>query len=722
MRKPVLFALLTAALAIPAFAQDARHQSFIAYEDGGTVIRSEDSAEAEAQRNMPVYPGDEIVTGRRGRAEVRLSDGNIVGIDRATSLRLRSILDSYEGDAAETVAELRFGKVAIHRTDIGRDHVRLDTDSASYVANDEAIYSVESDGRGRDRVRVFAGALEVRTPNRSSRMRAGESANVDDQGLFDLVGSPGSDDFEEWFIDRAERYNGYKSRHLDRRLAYWADDLDDHGRWVYINGIGWSWRPYVEASWRPYYNGYWHHSRGGFMTWVSYDPWGWGPYHYGRWAYDPGFGWVWVPGYGYAPAWVYWSYGPSYIGWAPAGWWDCYRPYYSWAYDPYRDYRDFGFGFYGRIRINEFDLRPWTFIDSNTISSRRIDRAALTIDAVKTRLGRNSDGYTTVVAQGPRFTREEMRDPASAIKRRSILDGTGSATRGTQVTDVSPFIRRDPDPGNGLRDRVVRGRSAAPVAGTPSDATRAGGVAPIGRGSVAPIGRGSVAPIGGGSPAPIDRGDSGSAGRVDRGNAGSVDRGGSDRSGSGAVDRGSDRGNGGATTGGRSGSGTWRGRVVGGDRPKNVTPPPTQSTTPPPQQGPRESTGWRDRPTTGAPSSDAPTVREPRSGSGDVPRRVIDRIGGARVYPRSSGGDRGTSTRSGSSSGSRERGVRSGGSSGSSRPTTTRSDSGSRSSGSSTSSSSSSSSSSSGSSRPSSTSSSSSSRPPSGGGKVERNQ
>ena len=308
MRKAALLPLIfTLALAGPAMAEE-KHQSYLSYEDGGTIVRSgEDGEEIEAHRNVPVYPGDEVVTARRGRAEVRLSDGNIIGIDRASALLFRSILDSYEGDGNETVVELKYGKVAVHRTDIGRDHVRLDTDNASYVAEYEAVYSVEADARGRDRVTVFDGSIEVRTPSRATRLREGESANVDDRGVFDLIGDQrtAADEFERWFLNRADRFGKYNNRYMDRRLSYWSDDLDDHGRWVYVTGIGWSWRPLVAVGWRPYYNGRWS-NRYGAMTWVSYDPWGWGPYHYGRWAYDGGYGWVWVPGYGYSPAWVYW--------------------------------------------------------------------------------------------------------------------------------------------------------------------------------------------------------------------------------------------------------------------------------------------------------------------------------------------------------------------------------------------------------------------------------
>ncbi|HYK03021.1 MAG TPA: FecR family protein [Thermoanaerobaculia bacterium] len=645
MKKAFLLSLLTLLAAVSSFADDERHQSYLSYDDGGTIVKSgEDGREIEAHRNLPIYPGDEIVTARRGRAEVRLSDGNIIGIDRTTALRVTSVLDAYEADANETVVELRYGKIAVHRTDIGRDHVRLDTGSASYVAERLSVYSVETDSNGRDRVTVFAGAIEVRTPSRTTRLRSGESATVDDRGVYDLAGDQrdSADDFERWFLKRADRFDNYQNRYVDRRLGYWADDLDDHGRWVHVTGIGWGWRPYVSAGWRPYYNGYWHHGRGGSLVWVSYDPWGWGTHHYGRWAFDPGFGgWFWVPGYGYSPAWVYWSYGSGYIGWAPAGYWDCYRPYYNWAYHPYRNYgaRNFGFGFNGRVRVGEFDLRPWTFVDSNTLISNRIDRAALTTDAVKNRLGRSKDGFVPITGGPARFTREEVRDPAEAIRRRGI-DGrmTGRET-GAPPADMTPFVRRDTDLGTTIRDRVVRSRGAAPtpVAGAPATLPRSGG--------------GSAA-----TPA---------TGGVDRRRAG----GGEGRIGRepGTTPRATPATPAPAT--GETAAPSWRGRIGErrADRPERQVTPGDSTTTTPRPSGRNDS--WRNRVRTEG-SSDTTSDRRSsgssdRSSAGgsssDVPRRVIDRIGGARVVPRegstSGGSSTGSSSGSSRESGSRDRGT-----------------------------------------------------------------
>lgn len=680
MKKAALLSLCTVVLAFPLLAGEdrERHQSYLSYDDGGTIVRSgEDGSEIEASRNLPIYPGDEIITSRRGRAEVRLSDGNIIGVDRATALRFLSMLDSYEGENGETVAELKYGKVAIHRTDLGRDSVRVDTDNASYIAGDEAVYSVETDSRGRDRAMVFDGTLEVRTRQRTTRLRTGESASVDDNGVFDLIGDQrtAADDFERWFLRRAERFGSYNGRHMDRRLAYWSDDLDEHGRWVFVTGIGYSWRPYVTAGWRPFYNGYWH-SRNGCLTWVSYDPWGWGTNHYGRWAFDPGYGWVWVPGYGYSPAWVYWMYGSGYTGWAPAGWWDCHRSYYSWAYNPYRNDPTYhGFGFYGRVRVSEIDLRPWTFVDSRGIISTRVDRAALTTDAVKQRLARSRDGFNTVSGSPARFTREEWNDPADVIRRRGI-GGTQTGRETGAPEDMTPYFRRDGDISGPVRDRIARGRGTqgggTTPGGVPSRGTGggSGSVAPIGRGSIAPIGRGSIAPIGRGSIAPIDGRRSGDtpSGRVNRGTAtppsGSqpADSGSTGRRG---IDRGREADPGAGET--PRPVPNWRDRPRSGE-PAGTTP--TTEATPATGTGTSErprGDSWRgrtrsDTPATG--SDPAPTSGDrgstPSTSGSDVSRRVIDRINGPRISrdkesdgASSSGSrDRGSSTRS---SGSRDR-------------------------------------------------------------------
>ncbi|HEX3108598.1 MAG TPA: DUF6600 domain-containing protein, partial [Thermoanaerobaculia bacterium] len=574
-------------------------------------------------------------------------------------------------DGTETVVELRYGHVILQRaSDETSDVVRLDTDNASFFADDEAIYAIDTD-RGRDRITVFEGNVEVRTPKETQKIRAGEEAHVDDNGLFGLVNQSYSsaDDFERWFLRRSERYGHGSSRYLDRSLAYADADLSSNGSWVYVSGFStWCWRPHVAAGWRPYFNGEWVSGPSGALIWASYEPWGWVPYHYGRWALDPFYGWVWLPGAGYSPAWVYWMYSPGYVGWAPAGWWDCYRPYYNWCYRPYAR-ASWDVGWFGRMRVGDIDFRPWTLLRANEIIGARVDRAALANDAARERLLRGGDagsGLVAISTQPARFTRNELRDPSQAVNNIIRRTGNNGSNGGN---DLAPFIRRDPDLGNGIRERVVRSRGGESGGGLQAG----GGLAPVTRGGLAPIGGGSVAPIGSGALAPIGSGPLAPTGagsvaptydnRIRRDNGSSNDRGGAWR------DR-DVRSRGGESSGstGRvepnpqpaTGSGNvWRDRVGRGTPPPNEQQPST-TTNPNTNNNPNSSSDeWRRRAArgrtgdNGSGSSGATgSTGQVDRGTSSIPRRIIDAIGGPRVYPGDRGGSRSGGSRDTGSHGS----------------------------------------------------------------------
>ena len=610
MRKLNRFLLITlAALAVPAYAAKGRDQSYITFDDGGTIVRQgDDNREVEARVNFPIYPGDEVTTGSRGRTEIRLADANIIALDRSTTVRFRSIYDSYESDSTQSIIELKSGHVAVQRTSEATELLRIDTANASYAANDDAIYAVDTDAQGRDRVTVYDGEIDVRTPQRSTNVRQGEEARIDDQGMYGLVSSNASDEFERWFARRAQRYQSASSRYLDRSLAYSDYQLQDYGSWVFVSSFGgYAWRPRVGAGWRPYYYGSWGNGPDGCLTWISYEPWGWVPYHFGRWGYDPLYGWLWLPGYTYAPAWVYWAYGPGYIGWAPAGWYDCYRPYYSWAYQPYvREGFGFGFGFYGRVRLNEVDLRPWTFVNPDRIVSTRIDQAAITTDAIRQRLIREPGSALATVSGSPaRFTRSDLKDPAAAVGniiRRGPVSGTGREGSGT-AADFTPFFRRDPELSGPVRERIIASRIAAPAPPPPSTVGAPSGVPTPGtRGTLE--GR-------------SDRDGSGSRGDYRPGEAsGRVFRdpyGGSSNSGRSSAAPRNNRDSSNAPD--RS----WRERV---DR-SSPSAPPSNNVRPP------SDTNWRGR----SVERGSGNKSSGDSNRADIPRRIIDRIGGARISP-----------------------------------------------------------------------------------------
>jgi hypothetical protein len=127
--------------------------------------------------------------------------------------------------------------------------------------------------------------------------------------------------------------------------------LDPYGAWVDDPTYGTVWVPSpgaVGADFQPYVSaGHWAYDDD--YVWVSDYPWGWAPFHYGRWVFIEGRGWSWIPGREYRGAWVTWSVddGYSYLGWAPMGpafvWFGgvgvVYRGYWGprWAYCPRGD-------------------------------------------------------------------------------------------------------------------------------------------------------------------------------------------------------------------------------------------------------------------------------------------------------------------------------------------------------------------------------------------------
>lgn len=106
---------------------------------------------------------------------------------------------------------------------------------------------------------------------------------------------------------------------LDRLdVATIAVALEGHGRWEESVAYGRVWVPFesLAGGFVPYLTrGEWVATRDGWY-WQSGYAWGQIPFHYGRWA-EVGGVWAWAPGTAFAPAWVDWRAGNSWIGWSP---------------------------------------------------------------------------------------------------------------------------------------------------------------------------------------------------------------------------------------------------------------------------------------------------------------------------------------------------------------------------------------------------------------------
>jgi hypothetical protein len=126
--------------------------------------------------------------------------------------------------------------------------------------------------------------------------------------------------------DQAEAPQGDNADSYDDQdptaLTDFHSTLDPYGQWVDDPTYGTVWVPnstVVGSDFTPYSTaGHWTYDSD--YVWVSDYPWGWAPFHYGRWVLVDGRGWSWVPGRVYRGAWVTWGAddGYGYAGWYPA--------------------------------------------------------------------------------------------------------------------------------------------------------------------------------------------------------------------------------------------------------------------------------------------------------------------------------------------------------------------------------------------------------------------
>jgi hypothetical protein len=364
LRVACFAALGLLALAGSALADDGGYGYFRVVEGSATVTPAgSDESGDPAGVNQPILAGDHLaVSGGRSRVEIILADQNILRVDGRSELVFERLAASPDRDDRATVVRLLSGNVQLIVTQdsLGDELPRIETPNASIYTQDYGSYRITSD-QGWTQIVVRRGSAQVVTDGASSRVRADEEAVIDDQDpdRRPTVREAGAfDSLERWGRQLDDEYaSADLGDYVDENLRYQAAPLARYGAWVTING-GHYWRPQVDASWRPYWHGRWVYTPAG-MTWISSEPWGWVPYHYGSWDYVPGYGWVWQPGYVWSPAWVYWYWGPSYVGWCPTG-------YYTRYYGPeFGGDVGFRFGVYGWAggSWNLFDR--WSFVSTS---------------------------------------------------------------------------------------------------------------------------------------------------------------------------------------------------------------------------------------------------------------------------------------------------------------------------------------------------------------------
>ena len=438
--------IIGATFSLPAAGQRESY-SFVSYVGPDVALLSTASDEEAARINTPVLSGDRVVTGAGSRAEVVLASGNVVRVDVRTELRFDRMSRTYESDDDRDLLVLLKGAVAaeIRTPETGERAFRLDTDDATIVVEGRGHVRVDVGRRGTD-VYVLSGEAEVVGRGGQALVRAGQYALVLGDSGIDVESVDGPRDRFARFVDERSdrRPQGGGATWVASDYEYESSlaGFDDNGSWVYASSSdSWCWRPTVAADWRPYTYGYWRWTPGG-LTWVSYEPWGWLPYHYGSWWWENSYGWVWSPGAAYAPAWVYWSYSPSYVGWCPMG-------YYGHGQDRSRrrhgghDGGDFRVPYHrGRVQVSQVDPRGWNYTSLPRIGGH-LDPSRDILHGERVPF-KPTD--TAIISTSP-LRIERGAGPAPAVVRDALRKVAQPAVfRGAVPVNegLTAFLRRDP--------------------------------------------------------------------------------------------------------------------------------------------------------------------------------------------------------------------------------------------------------------------------------------
>jgi hypothetical protein len=381
-------------------------------ENGVTILRAPSNFEGqeveEALVNAPVFPGDSIVTGYDQRAETQLARGTLVRIDRGTDVTFLALPDPYADFPDNTVLQLAEGTIQIAAALEENEEFRIDTPAATVYLLGDGDFRIDVNAKGHSQVVSHRGVAEVVGNGGSVIVRGGMLAEIY-PGSVPYQPVPfntfASDGFDRWVDERDAVYrtrDRYAGTYDDSGVVYSAlpyevrpyyRELSTYGTWSYVADYGQVWHPTgVSVSWRPYFDGYWRYGPSGYF-WVSYEPWGWAPYHYGRWTHVSGVGWCWIPGRVFGGAWVAWSWGSAYVGWAPLGYWN--RP--VWVNSLYWDF---------------YDPFCWTFVGYNHFHHRNYRRYAVNVNHIHDQLKRHA-----VVTRPPRISPRKLADSIENRRR-----------------------------------------------------------------------------------------------------------------------------------------------------------------------------------------------------------------------------------------------------------------------------------------------------------------
>lgn len=292
------------------YAQTYGHISYV--DKGATVIR-EDKTEAKAIVNLPVAPGDQIVTGDNGRCEIQFGNGTVLRLDKNSRLKITTILaPTLTSNYKVTTLHLMRGQLYTMNQRYNREMFQIITPNTAIDFKKRAAATVKLNENGDTFIFSEKGKFEVMFGEnvkdlKTEKILPKKGYLVSSNHKISLVKDQRDVEFVGWneYVNR-----NFKDLHFgvskvpkkiytyNKGLVYWAEKWSSlYGEWIYDDVFGYVWKPGDEIfsySKRPFFHAqYVRVNKQLFL--VPSEPWGWVPAHLGTWVWMK-WGWTWVPG------------------------------------------------------------------------------------------------------------------------------------------------------------------------------------------------------------------------------------------------------------------------------------------------------------------------------------------------------------------------------------------------------------------------------------------
>jgi hypothetical protein len=287
------------------------HISLLEGAKGEVKVVRQDQGQDEAVINLPIAPGDTLVTGGKGRCELQFDNGTIIRLDKNTRLKVTTVLaKSLTTDWKISTLNLEKGRVFAMSTPYNQEIFQIVTHNAAAKLKSRSLSTIHINKNGDTQYYCLRGKFSILWEQGKSlkkhTIRSGKGVTITADRQMLPRAHPDID-----FLAWNDRINeNFKELHYgisklpkaiyrgNRAIIRWAEKWSSkYGEWIYHDTYGYTWKPY--DKWfhysRPFFNADYVNINGVLFL-VPQEPWGWVPAHLGTWVFVETMGWVWVPG------------------------------------------------------------------------------------------------------------------------------------------------------------------------------------------------------------------------------------------------------------------------------------------------------------------------------------------------------------------------------------------------------------------------------------------